>query len=324
MPTLKTTVDREAKSGFETYDGPDLVPGSYVAEIRRMSVRSSQNSGNVYLNGLFVVREPKGSPKEKYDGAETWGMIHLTENENIQARYASFLKAIGSNSKSTDVNIVHESEDEINSAGGSQIKKIDGINPIGRKVKITLRAEGQEGVGYGVQIKLDTVTPVKKDEAEESEDVEMDEDGVDEDDVEVETEEDEISREDREKELKKESLADLKAAAKEAEIDIKGMKKGDLITAILDWEYEDAEEDEDEDDEEEEEVDEDDVEVEDEEEEEDDDAEEELREELSSLDRAALKARLKKADSDAKVFKKTTDDEIRDQIVALELNAPPF
>lgn len=324
MPSLKVSVNHDAESSFQPYDGPDLVKGSYNAVIKQAAVRQGQSSGNPYLNVLLEVDEPKGD-KSKYNGAPLFGMIFLSDNENVQARLSSFLKAIGGKSSGkTDVNIAHESEDAIDSASGSKIRKIDGVNPVGKKVRMTLREEQNEG--YGLQIRLDTISSRKdEDEGDEEADTTDEEIEVEDD----EDDEEDVAREDREKELKKESLADLKAAAKEAELDIKGLKKAEIIEAILDWEYEDSEdedgdEDDEDDDEEEIEVDEDEDDEDDEEEEDEEDEESTLRSELADLDRSALKKRLAAADSTVKVKKSDSDDDVREKVVAAELNKPPF
>lgn len=331
MPKIKATVNPEAQNSFLPYDGPALVPGSYDAVLKNPSIRESK-AGNLYINAVFEVEEAKKSEKAKFNGAGVWGRIMFQhENENHQARFNSFLKAVGVPLK--DADIAHESDDDLATSKGSTVTAIGGKKIDGRKVRITLTTDSSSDTQNAVQVDLVTV----RKNAEAAEDEEEDTSGPaeeaedDDEDMEVEVDEETQAEMDaREKELKKTPLADLKEAAKEAGIEIKGLKKADLVEAILDWEFSD-EEDEDGEEEAEEEEDEDaegeaeegDEEL-DEEEEDEEDEEAVLRSELSELDRTALKKRLKAGAPDFKVFKSTTDEDLVGQIVHVELETTPF
>lgn len=337
MPKIKPVINKAAKNSFLPYDGPALVPGSYDAEMRNPAIRRSQ-AGNLYINAVFEVSEPKKSDKAKFNGAAIWGRVMFqSENENQQARFNSFLTALGVPLDKADIN--HKSDEDLDEKSGSAILSIGGKKIDGRKVRITLTPDNSSDQANALQV--DLVAPVKgventgpaEEDAEDDEDLEVEAEDVeveDGEDTEDDDEDAQAEMDERTKELKKTPLAELKEAAKEAGIDVKGLKKADLVEAIVEWEFSDeddeaAEDDEDLEDEEleeaEDEEDEEDEEVEDEE---DEDLEAALREELSSFNRVELKKRIKGVDEDFKVFKSTTDDALRDAIVAAELNTPPF
>lgn len=336
MAKMKTTTNKNASDSFLPYDGPTLKDGAYTALFKNPRLKLG-SAGNYYINFMGEIAEPNTSENSKYNGAAVWGMCHFqSESEQMQARYNSLLAAFGV--KASDPEIVFESQEDADSKKGSKITSIGGQKLEGRKVRIIVRTRPAAD-GYAESIDVDLVSPIKTSDITEDPEVEVEVESEDEDGVEYEddneSEDDEESdaeeRVERAAELKKESLAELKAAAKEAEIDIKGLKKAEIIEAIVEWEFSDADEDEDED----EEVDEDEeleeAEEEDEEEDEEDEEEEEdeedplavLREELSGLDRTALKKRLKDAAPEAKVFKSTTDEDLVNMIVDA-MDAPPF
>lgn len=334
MPSLKVSVNPEAKSAFESYEGPTPPIGNgYEGVIKNVRVKVGKDSGNPYLN-VLVEHDTKDANRKQYNGAPQWVRVMFGEHDETQARLAAFIKAV-TGKANKEANIV-DTDADARSGTGSLVKTIDGVKPDGKRVKFDLREEAAQN-GYEARVTADFIrrvldAPVEagNDEAEEA-----DEDLVDEEDLEVgddvndEDEGDDVTREEREAELKKEALADLRAAAKEAEIDIKGLKKAEIIEAILDWEFEGEESDDDESEEEEEELDVDSESEEEEEDDEEDEAEDEdpeadIRAELAGLDRAALKARLKETAADKKVFKSTTDDDLRNWIVDAELGEAPF
>lgn len=331
MPALKVKVNTEAKSaGGQIYEGPTDPPrGVYTGYIQRLALKEAK-SGNVYFNALVIFDHNKGE-KAKYNGLPAWHMIHMTEDDNIQAELGMFMKAV-TGKEAKEQNVAYEGTDaDFSTSKGATVRNIGGVKPQGKSVKFDIGYETSEG--YGTQMRLRNLRGYDPalTEGDAEDEVVITTDSEEEAEAE-ETDEDEVTREEREAELKKESLADLKAAALEAGIDIKGLKKADLIAAILDWEYEEADEDEEaedeeveeeaeesevEEDEEDEEEEEEEEEEDEEEEEEDDEADpvEELKTELADLDRTALKARLKEADPEAKILKKHTDDDLRTAIV---------
>lgn len=336
MAKMKTTTNAQASSSFLPYDGPAIAEGSYTAVFKNPRLKLGKDSGNYYINFMGEISEPKTSDASKYNGAAVWGMCHFqAEHEAMQARYNSFLAAFGIKTK--DPEIVYESQEDADSGKGSKITSIGGVKLDGRKVRIIVRKKAASQ-GYAESMDIDLIS-LFTGESEAAEDINVevdDEDQVEGEEI-AEDEDDTEEREARTAELKKEPLADLRAAAKEAEIDIKGLKKAEIVDAIVEWEFTPVDEDEADEDEESEEAEEleeaeeedeadedEDEEAEEEEEEDEEDAEATLREELSELDRAALKKRLKGLDAEKKVFTKTTEEDLINWIVDLELNTPPF
>jgi hypothetical protein len=335
MPSLKVSVNPEAKSAFENYEGPTPPVGNgYEGIIKNVRVKQGKESGNPYLN-VLIEHDSKEPNRKQYNGAPQWVRVMFGEHDETQARLAAFIKAV-TGKANKEANIV-DTDVDARSGTGSLVKTIDGVKPDGKRVKFDVREEAAQN-GYEARLSADfirraldaTVDAGAADAEEADEDLVDEEDLEVEDDVNDEDEGDDVTREEREAELKKEALADLRAAAKEAEIDIKGLKKAEIIEAILDWEFEGEDEADDESDEEEEE----DVELggdgdeeeesDEEEDEEDEDPEGDIRAELAELDRAALKARLKESDPEAKVLKKDSDDDLRDKIVNAELGDTPL
>jgi hypothetical protein len=325
MPSLKVKVNNEAKSAFESYDGPEVPVGNgYEGRIKNVRVKES-NAGNLYLN-VLVEHETKDPKRKQYNGAPQWVRVMFGEHDETQFRLASFMKAAtGKPKANAEANIV-DTDVEARAGTGSIVKTIDGVKPDGKLVLFNVRAREAQN-GYPASTEADLIRPrttvAAKDEDEGDED-------ITEDDIEVEADEEdedgeELTREERSAQLKKEAIKDLRTAAKEADIDTAGLKKAELVEAILDWEFESDEDEDEESEEEEEETEEVEVDEDEEEDEEDEeDPEAELRAELADLDRAALKTRLKEADESAKVLKKDSDDDLRDKIVAAELTSTPF
>lgn len=325
MPKLVVPVNPTAKSSFENYEGPEVPVGNgYEGVIKNVRVKVGKDSGNPYLNVLVEHKSSKPEHK-KYDGAPQWIRVMFGDHNETEARLTAFIKAV-TGKANKEANIIDTDEDA-RKGTGSVVKTIDGVKPDGKPCKFDIRMGSASG-GYDARPEGDFIRRIIADPnaAEVQSEDEVAEEDIDVDGEEVEgEEEDGQTKEERLAELKKESLADLKAAAIAAEIDIKGLKKLEIIEAILEWEFEEGEDGEEAEEEEELEVDEEEEAEEEVEEEEDEvDPEADIRAELAPLDRAALKARLKEADAEAKVYKSTTDDDLRDKIVNAELGEPPF
>lgn len=359
MGKLTRKVDPSAKSGFEPYDGPDPKPGMYRAEIVKVAIRAA-GTGTLGYNILVNFKAVKDEHK-KYDGFSTFVTLWMGDKENMIARESAFYKAItGKNYKNVaDVNVVYEgSEEDFDTPAGAEVKKIDGVSPKGKIVKVNMQIEkgGDKGDGSGEKYEdrlrgndiyptnesAEAVkTPVAEPEEDEAEDDVYDDAEDDAGDAEVTDADLEAEIEERRKELRSRAygLPKLREAAKAAGIETKGMDKTALVEAILEWEFaaddDDADDDEDEpstapvaDDEDEDAAEEDDEEEdeeeddEDEEDEDEDDPEAELRAELADLDRIALKKRIKGNDESFSVKKSMTDDDLRDTIVKQETGSP--
>lgn len=326
MPSIKQSVNHDAKSAFATYDGPPVPAGSgYRGVIKQVRVKES-SSGNLYLN--VTVEHQDTGDRSKYNGAAQFIRVMFGDHEETQARLSSFIKAAtGKPGKgNTDVNIV-DTDESARAGTGSIVKTIDKVNPVGKAVRFDVRMGNASG-GYEARLEGDMIRPDKDGPAASTKPIVPSEEPDEEiEDEELEDDGDDLTREERAAELKKESLADLKAAAKEAEIDIKGLKKAEIVEAILDWEFDEDSEGEDEEVDEDEELEDEELEEDSEEEDEEDEEEEEdevetLRSELADLDRTALKARIKSVDSEFRVLKSMTDDDLRNAIIEKSTEAP--
>jgi len=324
---------KEVKSGFESYDGPTpTATGFYRAKIAKMEFRSN-NSGSKGFWILAELEAEKGDPKNhaKFDGFPLFISSIITETadgsplkEGSEANLSNLMFALGVPDEPTVVTAPGKKE------GNLVITKIGGKNPIGTVVNIDL---GMEAYGDGTRPSSNGVfkfnggvggeaTPV--DEEPEDEDIEEE---IDEEvDADGDPADDEYTE--REAELNADTLPNLRTIAKPLGVKTPGLKKPELVQAILDAEFEsipEGDEEEPEEDEEEVEVEEDEEEAEEEEEEaEEEDPEAERAAELATFDRPALKAALKEVVPTAKVFKSTTDEDLVAQILAAEFGETPF
>jgi hypothetical protein len=312
VPKLKRNVkNAPERTGFEPYDGPEPTPGFRRAVIKSAKVVESANG----RPGFLVTAEleaKKGSQDAKFDGYPAFTRIWLgTEDsapEALLAREAAFYRAVTGKKNLADVDVVHEDSD-----GGGKITKINGVNPVGKAVLVELQYETYNGER---RISSDGIYPAKaddvdadeteSDEPEEEPDEDEDEDLLESDDEEIEIP--------SEADLKKMSIADLRSLAEELGVDTDGLKKAQLVEAIL----ADPDEESDEEDEEEE----DEAELEDAEE--DEEEEEDEDDGLDALDRTQLKALLKAEAADFKVLKRHTDEDLVAALRDVRASEPPF
>lgn len=362
MGVLKRNVDSKAK-GFTPYSGPDPKPGTYRARVVKGAIRAA-STGTLSYNVLveFVATKPE---HKKYDGFDCFVELWLGEKEASQAKEAAFIKAITGKDNFKTVNVAYTGkEEDFNTPSGAEITGLDGVKLPNKIVNVYMRMEkastGDDGKEYPARLRADSILPWTKDEDaaddddtdqiedgdvdEQEEDADLEDDGED-DGEEMSDEEWEAAKEARRTELKSRQydLAKLRGVLKENGIDTKGLKKDDLVEAIIGLEFpedgeesdeeidendvevdedaaesdaEESEEDEEEDDEEEED--------EEEEEEEGDDLRTEIEAEAAGLDRSALKKAIKALDADAGFKKAETDDDLRERFVELKLAAPGF
>lgn len=329
---------QETKSGFEAYDGETPTKrGFYRALLKILKVKQF-DSGSTAFYGVYELEAAKGDPKghKKFDAAPFFGNVifDLGTGEPLkdgsQRGLNNFLAAIGVKDNPA---IVAEDGDlkrgvKITSIGGKKITALEGKAVVNLELSPSDYRQGE--------LEINGVYPFKDvafngdDEDEDDEDIEVDEDEEDEEEIE------DDGAEAREEELQGLTLTALRKIAKESDVDSKGLKKDELIEAILDAEFGEAEdedeesEDEDEPEEDEEDVEEDDEEEDDEEEEEDeeedDDSEREARaEELGKLNRVKLKAALAESGSEFRVLKRHSDGDIVEAILAAEFGTDtPF
>lgn len=321
MPSLKRDVSSAPdRTGFEAYDGP--IPkqqGLYRAEVKQFDYKKFK-SGSTGFRLLVELAAAEGSARTEFDGFPLWVNIVFGDKEAMLAREKALYKAWGNSDGKPNIKL---GDGDIDNDETVKVLAIDGKKTIGAFVKVDLQQGTYQGEsrmeGDGIYRSIDdapggAASSVKVEVAEDDEDDELLEDG------------EEVSFEERTDELKKMALAALRKVAEgDYDIEIKGLKKADLIEAILDHEFgsDDSAEEADEDEEVEIDEDEDDVEVEDDEEEEDEESDEEDESdarlaELLLLDRAEIKAALKAADPAFKVLKKHTDAELAKATVDAE------
>lgn len=322
MVSLKINAKaRETKSGFEPYDGP--IPkqkGFYRASLKSVKF-GRKKSGSVGFSIVAELEAAAGDPKDhaQYDGYPLFIQSIITEGpsgeelkEGAHRNLENFLAALGTGDNPNVVLEEGDWEDE-----PLNVKKIGSRNPAGAIVNIDLGFDTYDGekrpTSNGIYICNDSA-PSKKSSKVSAEELDDDDDLLD--DVEYD-ESEELSYEERESDLKKLSVSELKAILK-ADYDLPvGGSKDELIDRILDHEYVSEEDSDtpavldDEIDEEEEEL--------EEEIEEDDDADRDQRsKELDGFDREALKKIIKSIEPDFKVFKSTTDENLREAILDSE------
>jgi hypothetical protein len=344
MPSIKRAVkSTEKKTGFEAYDGPEpLKRAVYRTKVKQINFKEFASGSQGFVI-LLELEAAKGDPKghKQFDGFPLWTNLVLGDKEAMLARESNLYAAFGAKDEPA---IVFE---EGALTGGVKVTSIGGKkNLIDTVVNADIKPVMYEGnlrpeVDGIYKFKEDGIKPAFPSASEQAET----EDDEDDSEYEAEeTEEDEAEDEgpsqeeiDREAELKGMKIVPLRNEAKTLEIDTTGLKKDELIEAILDAEFgEDEDEDdqpmataddEDEESEEEDEAEEDDEEEEEEEEEEDLDAsaEDTRKAELATFNRSELKAILKSSNPAFKVFKTTTDDALRDAIIAAEYGSEtPF
>jgi hypothetical protein len=319
MPSVKRTgiKSKEVKTGFESYDGPEPTKrGMYRSKIVQ-AIWIQFSTGAVGFKLMLELEAQKGDPKDhaQFDGYPIWTNLVLGEKEAMITRENNFYAALG---VKDEPSIVFEPGDVTD---GVKIKTIGGKNPVGQYVNADIKLgkyQGETRPEVDAIYKLREIVSAKV----ATEPIEDEDEEADEDEDLLETSEDaeaeEMTRDERETELNGSSLADLKSlATSDYDLDIKGLKKAGIVSAILDYEYEPGAlsvDDEEEEEEPEEEV----EEAEEEEEEEDDDERSERESELAATDRNGLKTIIRGLLPDYKVFKTTTDDALREAILAEE------
>ena len=322
MPSLKRDVSSAPdRTGFEAYSGPTpKQQGLYRAEVKQFDYKKFK-SGALGFRLLVELAAPEGNPRSEFDGYPQWVNIVFGDKEAMQAREKALYKAYGNTDGKPNIKL---GDGDVDNDDAVKVLAIDGKKTIGAFVKVDLQHDTYQGearmTGDAIYRSIDDapggtgVSAVKVEVASDEDDEDMMEDG-----------EEEVSFEERTDELKKMGIADLrKLATGDYDLDVKGLKKAEVVEAILDQEFGAAAltEDEDEEDEEveiDDEEDETEEEEDDEEEEEDEEDESEARlAELLLLDRTGIKAALKAADPAFKVLKKHTDEELAQATVDAE------
>jgi hypothetical protein len=95
MPKVKWGIDTsepEELEQFAAYEGEIPSANVYRGKITRLTLKENKN-GDDMLNGLFIIAEPKGSTKAKFNGAPIWFNQNITEQGKPYVLL--FLKAFG-------------------------------------------------------------------------------------------------------------------------------------------------------------------------------------------------------------------------------------
>lgn len=320
---------KRVKTGFEPYSGPEVKrAGVYRAALKKLKYEKKQ-SENYGFSIVFELEAAPGDPKghAEYDGAPFFSRTIVTQmadgsplKEGSQNNLDNFLHAIGAGA---NPEVILEDGDV--EEGPVVIKKIGGKDPVGAIVNLEIQMRTYNGevrpeiasiFEYVGEKAAKKAAPLPKQIEDDEEDLlddldDLDEGAAAEDDYAM-----------REEELAAMSLPALRSIATgDYDLEIKGLKKAEVIEAILEHEFsdeaavlEDDIEDEDDDIEEDIEEDEDDI-----EEDEDD-----RREELSAMSRVQLKKILVGLDKSARVRSSETEEDLVERILELESEEAPF
>ena len=195
--------DAETAEGgdFAPYDGPTPKKGVYITRMKMFRLKLNKNDDHM-LNGLFVVDEPKSSPKSKYNGYPMWWNGNITEQG---AGYINaFLDVFGWDRKAFwSGKVIHDGD-------GDGDKTLGNVTKIGAKsVKLDILVKvngtpntynGETNLQVGGFLGLEKSRPSEEDEDEYDDEEEYDEEEEAEEDVDDEEDEDEDYDEDEEDE----------------------------------------------------------------------------------------------------------------------------
>lgn len=320
---------KRVKGQYEPYDGPEITRnGIYRARLKQLKYLK-RNSGNYGFAIVAELEAAAGDPKKhaQFDGMPFFPNQVLTGTadgsplkEGSQNTLDNFLVAIGAKENPEVV-----CEDGDPDDGPIVVKSIGGKNPIGALLNLDIQMKLYNGE---LRPEVNSILPCE-DEPSSKKSAPLPKPAKDEDDeddlMDPDDEMDENEEfEERQEELNGMKIAELrKIAGDDLDLETKGLKKSELIEAILEEEFPSdsaaaLDDDEDEaDEEDDEDYDEDD---EDEEDEEEDDRVDEKtrRKELKKLSRPKLKAILMELDEDARVKKSEDEKDLLERIIDLE------
>jgi len=281
------------------YVGPEPTRGGYRMKLVTLELKKSKSdTKHPMFNGIAVIDEPKGSVNHRYNGWSSFFNFNLLPGASAGFTN-SLLIAIGANVKKVwDGDVATAGTYSARTKPGESVPILS-LGGIKFKEGILVNGILKQDRGddeYEPQMKIQRFAKIKPKDEDEDDDIEEEDDDIEED------EDDDIEEEDDERaaELAEMSLADLRKEARELKIDTKGVKKPDLVEAILEAENGEEEEEE-------------------EEEEDDDDAE--RREELDGMTLADLKTEAKGLKIKT-VGKKKPD--LIEAILEAEASEPPF
>jgi len=246
------------QTGYDTYDGPTLKPGTYNAQIVKANFRKTK-AGATAINFVLRIGHDARPQKDQFAGATIFHEVYPeSPAELTQIRVGQVTQAISGKQKA----VVDGDEPE---SGGS-IKKIGGKDPVGTKVKILVNMgknlDGEsvpqvndvfpwpKGEKWLEEAADSTSTAAPEAELEDDTDAEVEDDTEEleddepvEDDDAFETRQAELAAMDR-NQLKK-ILGEVKKAGglpADFKLTIKTPDEA-LVTAILDYEFPPQDED---------------------------------------------------------------------------------
>lgn len=253
MPKIKYDVSGSDPEAAIKGRGDSPKPGMYVAKVKtveavfaRDKATGKPDKDRPQLQIIFEVKKADKSKNQKYKGAQLYFYLPTPANETFENqvwKVDQFLQAIGLASKKKRKATL-DTDDLIGKIVVLQVRSGKNLEGDYRGEIGRVLAYDKESFGQATEDEDDS------DDSEETDDDELEDfDDEDSDEDADEDEEDEESPDYSEM-----SLKDLRAEAKERDIDTAGMKKADLIEALEESDNEDEdEEDEDSGDEDEEE-----------------------------------------------------------------------
>jgi hypothetical protein len=288
--------------GFEPYDGEIPRQGVFAATIQQVAIREA-STGTIFYNVLYRLGDQNKPHKQQYKGYGHFDKVFIGDADFTKQRLAQFLRTVsGKDPDNVEIITDHEAITE-----GGKVTRIGGKAPNGLRVKLSL-LPGEVYMGV-MTPRVADVSPWPEDEEWPESDVVDEEDADDADDADEEAGDDEYDeRAEALDELKKPALRRI---AKELGLKLPtATSEEDTRAAILDAEFPDEEEGGEEDDDE-------------------DDPEGERAEELSTMERPALRTIAKGLG--IRVLKSHEDEDLRELIIAKEFensgeddDEPPF
>lgn len=192
----RDTADNEAEA-YETYDGPVPPKGLYMTSMKFLRLKFNKNDEHM-LSGLFIINEPKKSPKAKYNGYAIWWNGNVTEQSSGYVN--AFLAAMGYDKKKFWAGAIFVDDDGDDKKFVGTITKI-GLKAVKEGTPIKINAKSGKDMEGEPNLQVASFVPVKPSEVEDEDDIEDDIDDEDlEDDEDYDDEEDEESEEDEDEE----------------------------------------------------------------------------------------------------------------------------
>jgi hypothetical protein len=176
---------------FEPYDGPTPKKGVYITRMKLLRLKINSNDDHM-LNGLFVIDEPKSSPKSKYNGCPMWWNGNITEQG---AGYINkFLDVLGLDRKAFwSGKVLHDGD-------GDGVKTLGNVTKVGQKaIKLgqLVKVSGTPNT-YNEETNLQVGGFLELVKGRPADDVDEDEDEYDEEEVEEDDDEEDEDGEDEE------------------------------------------------------------------------------------------------------------------------------